>query len=86
MLRRVWPWLLGVALLALLVSPFARELYHQYRLNRELAELADPTARQALVQRYGSMTAVGRELARHCEEIYGRDDPNCERYRLSLRQ
>jgi hypothetical protein len=86
MLRRGLPWLVGLVLLALLVSPFARDLYHQYRLNQELAALSDPAARQALLQRYGSMSAVGREVARRCEEIYGRGDPSCERYRLSLRE
>jgi hypothetical protein len=85
MLRRVFPWVLGAGLLALLVSPFIRDLYHRYEFEKELSQLADPATRQALLQRYGSLAALGRDLARHCEAIYGLGEPSCERYRLSLR-
>jgi len=84
MMRRMLPWMLGAALIALLLTPFARDLYHRYRFNRELAQVSDPVSREALRQRYGSLTAVGDDLARHCEQIYGSRNSDCQRYRLSL--
>jgi len=85
MLRRMLPWGAGVGLAVLLVSPFALDLYHRYEFQKELSQLSDPTAREAVKERYGSLAAFGDDLTRHCERIYGRNDPNCERYRLSLR-
>ena len=85
MFGRILGWALGLAVIALLAAPFALDVYHRHTLNSDLAQLADPQARAALKERYGSLAAFGDDLARRCEQIYGRSDANCMRYRLSLR-
>ncbi len=78
-------WGAALALVVLLATPFGRDLYHRYELNRELAQYADPAARAAATGQSGGVAAVGDDLLRRCEQIYGRGDPDCMRYRLSLR-
>ena len=85
MLRRMLPWAIGVFVIGLLLTPFARDLYHRYEFNKELAQLTDPEAREAVKERYGSLAAYGDNLARRCEQIFGGKDPSCVRYRLSVR-
>jgi hypothetical protein len=85
MLRRVLPWLVGIAVVVGFATPFAKDLYDRYQLQRELTQLSDPAALATLKQRYGSLAAVGEELSRRCAAIYGPGEPTCQRYRLALR-
>ena len=84
MVARVLGWAIGLSLLLLLATPFARDVWNRYIYIKELYQLSDPVARASLQQRYGGVDGFANDLASRCRELHGADEIGCRRYYYTI--
>jgi hypothetical protein len=81
MLKKFLGAAIAVGLLAVLVTPFAHEIYYRYDVWRHLDGVGDDSGRAAFREWNGDARGFEQQMRDRCVQLYGAGAAACERYR-----